>query len=156
MRQCFALVKRIFLKALEEEAIFNQMKLPPNKNKTERSPLVLVVDDNEDNLIYACGVLDLFEYQYIVAKSGKAALDLTKDKIPDLILMDIVMPKVDGISLTRLLKTNLLTSHIRVIAVTGLALSHQIEQILNAGFDDYLCKPYFIEDLADKLTVYLS
>ena len=156
MRQCFALVKRIILKALEEEAMFERIKLPLNKNKIERSPLVLVVDDNEDNLIYTCEVLDLFKYQYIVAKNGKAALDLTKDKIPDLVLMDIVMPKVDGISLTKLLKSNLLTSHIRVIAVTGLALSHQIEQIFNAGFDDYLCKPYFIEDLADKLNLYLS
>ena len=130
-------------------------KLPPNISKTERSPLILVVDDNEDNLIYACSVLDLFKYQYIVAKSAKTALDLTKDKIPDLVLMDIVMPKVDGISLTKLLKTNLLTSHIRVIAVTGLAFSHQIEQILNAGFDDYLCKPYFIEELVNKLNLYL-
>ena len=133
-----------------------ELELPSNIRKTERSPLILVVEDNEDNLIYACGVLDLFKYQYIVAKSAKAALDLTKDKIPDLVLMDIVMPKIDGVSLTRLLKNNLLTSHIRVIAVTGLALSYQIEQILDAGFDDYLCKPYFIEDLADKLNLYLN
>ena len=131
-------------------------QLELQQNKTRCSPLVLVVDDNEDNVLYACGSLDLFEYQYIVAHNSHSALDLARDKLPDLILMDIVMPKVDGISLTRILKSNLNTSRIPVIAVTGLALLHQKEYILNSGFDDYLCKPYLIEELESKLASFLS
>ena len=133
-----------------------QRLLQQNKGKTRSTPLVLVVDDNEDNMLYAYSSLELSDCQPIVAGDGQTALDLAIDKLPDLILMDIVMPKVDGISLTRMLKSNLCTSHIPVIAVTGLAFPHQKEQILNAGFDDYLCKPYLIEDLENKLTFFLN
>ena len=133
-----------------------QLELLQNKSKSESSPLVLVVDDNEDNILYACSSLELSDCQPIVAGDGQTALDLAINKLPDLILTDIVMPKVDGISLTRMLKSNLRTSHIPVIAVTGLAFPHQKEQILNAGFDDYLCKPYLIEDLENKLTLFFN
>ena len=137
--------------------MFNQrLKLPPYRSKSASSPLVLVVDDNEDNVLYACSSLELSNCRHVVASDGQAALDLARDNLPDLILMDIVMPKVDGISLTRILKSHLRTSHIPVIAVTGLAFNHQKEQILNAGFDDYLCKPYLIEDLENKLTLFLN
>jgi len=132
-----------------------QLELTQDKRQKRSNPLVLVVDDNEDNILYACGSLDLYSCRHIVAYSAQEALDLAKERIPDLILMDIVMPEVDGISITRMLKQSLITSDIPVIAVTGLALSQQKEQIMNAGFDDYLCKPYYIDDLAEKLSLYL-
>ena len=131
-------------------------ELPPNKRRQKCSPLVLVVDDNEDNIFYACASLDLYDCQHLAAHNAQTALDLAKDKIPDLILMDIVMPKVDGMSIAKVLKSNLVTSKIPIIAVTGLTLPHQKEQILNAGFDDYLCKPYYIEELADKIACFLG
>ena len=133
-----------------------QAKLAQNKSHTSYPPLVLVVDDHEDNIIYACASLELSNCQHIMATNAQAALDLARDKLPDLILMDIVMPQIDGISLLRKLKRNFNTRHIPVIAVTGLALPAQKKQILNAGFDDYLCKPYFIEDLLNKLTCFLN
>ncbi|MGD1919026.1 MAG: response regulator [Pleurocapsa sp.] len=136
--------------------MLNQQLLLKDKSRAKCSPLVLVVDDNEDNVMYACGSLDLYSCEHIVAQNGQAALDLAKDKLPDLILMDIVMPKVDGISLTRMLRSNLSTSRIPIIAVTGLAFTHQKEHILNSGFDDYLCKPYLIEDLENKLNFFLN
>lgn len=136
--------------------MLNQQLSLRTKSRDRCNPLVLVVDDNEDNIMYACGSLELYSCDHIVAHNGQAALDLARDKLPDLILMDIVMPKVDGISLNRMLKSNLSTSRIPVIAVTGLAFSHQKEQILNSGFDDYLCKPYLIEDLENKLNSFLN
>ena len=120
------------------------------------SPLVLVVDDNEDNIIYACGSLELSNCRHIAATNAQAALDLARDKKPDLILMDIVMPEVNGISLMSILKKNPLTSRIPIIATTGLAFPHHREQLLSAGFDDYLCKPYLIEDLSSKIALVLS
>jgi len=133
-----------------------QLESPPNEQHKECSPLILVVDDNEDNILYACFSLEIHNCQHIVAYNAQTALDLARNKLPDLILMDIVMPKVDGISITRVLKSNFVTSHIPVIAVTGLALPHQQQEIMNAGFDDYLCKPYYIDDLADKLNLFLN
>lgn len=120
------------------------------------SPLVLVIDDNDDNLTYACGSLELFNLRHIVASNSQIALDLALEQSPDLILLDIVMPKVDGISLAGDLKRNALTRHIPIIAVTGLAFSHQKEQILNAGCDDYLCKPYLIEELEEKIAYFFE
>ena len=132
-----------------------QLELQPNKRRKRCNPLILVVDDNEDNILYACCSLELHNYQHIAAHSAQTALDLARDKRPDLILMDIVMPKVDGMSITRILKSSYVTSNIPVIAVTGLSLPHQQQELMNAGFDDYLCKPYYIEDLTDKLSLFL-
>lgn len=124
-------------------------------NSVRTMPLVLVVDDNQDNLSFACGSLDLLDCQHLVANNGKQALDLAVDRLPDLILMDIVMPEIDGITATQVLKSNLITNHIPIIAVTGLAYAHHRELIMNAGCDGYLCKPYLIEDLESKLNSFL-
>ena len=117
-----------------------------------KSPLVLVVDDNEDNIIFTCGSLKLLKYQYLAASSGKTAFDIAVDKLPDLILLDIVMPGMSGIELTQRLKRNPLTNHIPIIAVTGLSYPHQKQQVMDAGCDDYLVKPYLIEKLENKLS----
>ena len=149
--------EEILVELLRGNIMLNrQLKLAPNKSKLELNPLVLVVDDNEDNILYACGSLELSNCRHVIANDGQAALDLVRDKLPDLILMDIVMPKVDGISLTRILKSHPHTRQIPIIAVTGLAFKHQKEEILQAGFDDYLCKPYLIEELEAKLALFLN
>ena len=119
-------------------------------------PLILVVDDNEDNILFACGAIELLNLQHIVAKSGRVAIDLSKDKLPDVILLDVVMPEMDGITVMQTLKRHPLTNHIPIIAVTGLALPAQQEMILQGGCDDYLCKPYMIEELEKKLAVFLD
>lgn len=127
-----------------------------SQKSTKNVPLILVVDDNEDNLLYACGSLDLLELQHIVAKNPQAAIDIAMDKQPDAILLDIVMPGMDGIEVMQTLKRHHLTNHIPIIAVTGLALPSQQEEIFKGGCDDYLCKPYLIEELEEKLTLYLD
>ena len=119
-------------------------------------PLVLVVDDNEDNVLFACGSLDLLNFQYVVARDGQTAIDIAKDKLPDLILLDVVMPGMDGITVMQTLKCNSRTNHIPIIAVTGLAFSAQKKMILKGGCDDYLCKPYLIEELEQKLGLFLD
>ena len=130
--------------------------LPLVNSETRCRPLVLVVDDNHDNLAFACSSLELFNLRHIVASSSQIALDLAMDRLPDIILLDIVMPKIDGITLAAFFKRNPLTDHIPIIAVTGLALPEQKKQILNSGCDDYLCKPYLIEDLKDKIASFLN
>lgn len=152
-------IEETFAPTPDRKAMLNQQfELTQSQDRKTKTcnPLVLVVDDNEDNILYACCSLELYECQHIVAYSAEEALDLARDRIPDLILMDIVMPKVDGMSVTRILKSSLVTSGIPIVAVTGLALPQQREQILNAGFDDYLCKPYYIDDLAEKLSLFID
>ena len=78
------------------------------------------------------------------------------DRTPDLILLDIVMPVLSGFEIVSQLKSNLFTRNIPVIAVTGLANSSEQAKIKSAGFDDYICKPFMIEEFENKLAKYLN
>ena len=121
-----------------------------------KKPLILVVEDDEDNLLYHTTILDLSNYQFLKASDGRVAIDIARDKLPDLILLDIVMPKVDGIEVAKTLRRNPLTNHIYMIAITGLVFDQQIKMIMDAGCDDYLLKPFYIQQLEEKLNIFLS
>ena len=120
-----------------------------------KEPLILVVEDNDDNLSYATAILELSNYQFLEASNGKIGLDIAMDRLPDLILLDIVMPEIDGIEVIETLRRNPLTNHIYIIAVTGLTLLRDVEKITDAGSDDYLRKPFLIEQLEEKLDLFL-
>lgn len=119
-------------------------------------PLVLVADDNKDNIDLLEFIVEDLNLKCIVAYDGQTAFDLAKDKLPDLILLDIVMPKINGIEVGRFIKRCLLTNHIPIVAVTGLTNPEYLSQIEDAGFDDYLVKPFIIEDLEDKVKYFLQ
>ena len=121
-----------------------------------KEPLILVVEDNEDNLLYHTTILELSNYQFLKAGDGGSAIDIAKDKLPDLILLDIVMPKINGMQVIEILRRNPLTNHIYIIAITGLAFKNQIEMIMKAGCDDCLIKPFMIEQLEEKLNFFLN
>ncbi len=127
------------------------------KHKYSKSiPLVLIVDDDLDNLLLISFILDSLSIKHLVAQNGKHAIDLAMDKVPDLILLDMVMPKINGIEITRLLKKAPQTAYIPVIAVTGLTFPEHRAEIMAAGCEDYLCKPFLIDDLEAKLTRFLN
>lgn len=119
-------------------------------------PVVLVVDDNLDNLLFIGYALDSLNIKHLVSENGMTALDLAMDKLPDLILLDMVMPEADGMSIAKKLKRHLLTNHIPIIAVTGLTLAKHQAAIAEAGCDDYICKPLFIDQLEVKIAKHLS
>ncbi len=125
--------------------------------KTSRVvPLVLVVDDDKDNLVFMASVLEILGIKYLVAERGQDALDLAMDKKPDLILLDIVMPEIDGIETARLLKKNHLTNRIPIVAVTGLTFPQHRAAIKAAGCNGYVSKPLFIDELETKIARYLN
>lgn len=117
--------------------------------------VVLIVDDDPDNLLFVGGVLDMLNIKHLICQSSEAALDLALDKVPDLILLDMVMPEIDGISIAKKLKRHPLTNHISIIAVTGLTLPKHQVAIAEAGCDDYICKPLFIDELEARLAKHL-
>jgi len=121
-----------------------------------KEPLVLVIEDNEDNLFYATAILELSHYRFLKAKNGRIGIDIAMDKLPDLILLDIVMPEVDGIEVIETLRRNPLTNHIHMIALTGLTYPQDVETIMDAGCDEYLHKPFMIEELEEKLNLFLQ
>ncbi|MGI8501968.1 MAG: response regulator [Hassallia sp.] len=110
-------------------------------------PLILAVEDNDDNLLLIRYTLESLGCKLICQTDSYSTLLVAKEYQPDLILMDILLPGLSGIDVVRYVKKEPLTWHIPVIAVTALASPEERERILMAGFDDYISKPYMIEDL---------
>lgn len=99
------------------------------------------MEDNEDNRIIYSTVLRHLGYQVIEAQDGVNALALVRDSHPDLILMDISIPQLDGWEATRILRQDPATSSIPIIALTAHALPGDRDKAANIGFSAYLAKP---------------
>lgn len=123
------------------------------KHKLE-TPLILVVEDNDDNLQLMSYTLEALGCRLICQHDSSTTVVLAKEYQPDLILLDILLPTLSGIDVVRQLKQEPLTAQIPAIAVTALAHYEDKQRILMAGFDDYISKPYMIEDLEDMVCRY--
>jgi len=108
---------------------------------------ILVVDDNPRNLKLAFDVLEDAGYEVIEAVDAEEAQSMIDRNLPDLILMDIALPGMDGLTLTRKIKANEGTKHIRIIALTAFAMKGDDRKALAAGCDGYITKPIDIHQL---------
>jgi CheY-like chemotaxis protein len=108
---------------------------------------ILVVDDNPRNLKLAFDVLEDAGYEVVEAVNAEEAQSMIDRNLPDLILMDIALPGMDGLTLTRKLKANERTKHIRIIALTAFAMKGDDQKALSAGCDAYITKPIDIHQL---------
>jgi two-component system cell cycle response regulator DivK len=102
---------------------------------------LLLVEDNEDNRIIYSTVLRHLGYRVIEAQDGVEAVELARTTQPDLILMDISIPRMDGWEATRILRGDSRTSAIPIIALTAHALADDRERAAEVGFSSYLAKP---------------
>ena len=116
--------------------------------------LVLIVDDNEKNLRLARDVLQFAGFRTLEAASAGEGLSLAAEKLPDVILMDIRLPDMDGTEAVRRLKDDARTTRIPVVALTSLAMKGDREWFLAAGFDGYLEKPISIRSLPEQVRGY--
>ncbi len=114
-------------------------------------PTILLVEDNEMNRDMLSRRLQRKGYTVVIAHDGEQALVLARAQDPDLILMDISLPKMDGWEVTRLLKSNPETSEIPVIALTAHALSTDRQKAFEIGCDDYDTKPVEFGRLSEKI-----
>jgi len=121
--------------------------LNSGQSGVDRRPLVLAVDDNYDNLELMTQILDLFGCECVGAIDGHTALSAAVDRPPDLIVLDICLPDIDGIELVKRIKQNPELTHIPIVAITALAKAEDRERILKAGCVEYLSKPFNIQDL---------
>ena len=108
---------------------------------------VLVVEDNEKNMKLFRDVLSATGYRTLEATTGGEAVELATKHTPDLVLMDIQMPDIDGVEALRMLRADPRTASLRVLAVTAQAMRGDREQFLAAGFDGYLSKPVNVHEL---------
>jgi two-component system, cell cycle response regulator DivK len=120
------------------------------------SPAVLIVDDYPDTIEMYAAYLELVGFRPIKANNGYEALRVASVETPDVILMDLSLPGLDGVEVTRRLKGDPRTAHIPVIALTAHAAPHQPEQLLAIGFHALIMKPCLPDALADEVTRVLS
>lgn len=112
-----------------------------DENKDIMNSTVLVVDDNEQNLELLIAYLEDLQCDTIAAGTGVEALEIVKEKMPDLVLLDVMMPKMSGFEVCRRLKGDSQTAHIPIIMVTALSELADIERAIDSGTDDFLSKP---------------
>ncbi|MEM7714705.1 MAG: response regulator [Cyanobacteria bacterium P01_A01_bin.68] len=122
----------------------------------QQQPLVLAVEDNEDNLLLISYVVESLGYRLLGETSGVSTLQIVKQYQPNLILMDIMLPDVNGIDIFYQLQQDPLTSSIPVVAMTALAMAQEQKQIQKAGFHGYIIKPYMLEDLEHMILSHLE
>ncbi len=117
---------------------------------------ILVVEDNPTNLMLARAVLEGQGYGVRSAGSGPELTEELKHTLPDLILMDIQLPGVDGLTLTRQLKSDGHTAHIPVIALTAYAMPGDAEKAIAAGCNGYITKPFRPQNLVEEVAKMLA
>lgn len=120
------------------------MKVPTQK--------ILVVDDDQDAREYLVMCFEQMNYQVIQANNGQEALNLAKTEQPDVIVLDVVMPDLDGYQVCYQLKENKETSHIPIILITVLRKLEDEIRGFEAGAHDYISKPYNRAELAARIT----
>lgn len=118
--------------------------------------LILVVDDIQTNIDLLDNILTSYGFSLITAKNGQEAVELSQEKKPSLILMDLKMPVLDGFDASRIIKENSKTSHIPIIAISASVLGSKDISIQNNFFDEFLPKPVNVLDLENALAKYLK
>lgn len=108
---------------------------------TERAASILLVEDNEDNRIVYSTILEHAGHRVIEATDGEAGVALARSERPDLILMDVSIPLLDGWEATRILKADPETRHIPIVALTAHALEEDRAKAREVGCDGYIAKP---------------
>jgi two-component system cell cycle response regulator DivK len=117
---------------------------------------ILMVEDNEMNRDALSRRLERKGYEVILAFNGKQGIELAQSAKPDLILMDLSLPEVDGWEATRYLKTAVATKHIPLIVLSSHAMAGDREKALEAGGDDFDTKPVDFQRLLAKITTLLQ
>lgn len=119
-------------------------------------PTVLIIEDNEQNIYLATFLLKNSGYHVVQARSGEEGLALSIKTLPDLILLDIQLPEMDGYEVVRRLKRQGTTAHIPVVAVTSYAMAGDRETILAVGCHGYVEKPIDPDSFVATVTAFIK
>ena len=138
-------------KVVEEQTVIQSIRVETQMIKSQVSftapAHILVVDDHEDSRDVARMVLEHAGYEVSVAETGTEAFQLAVTAQPDLVLMDIVLPEIDGLEVSRRLRNHAVTRDMRIVAVTAVARGGIRDEALLAGCNAFLPKPYHVATL---------
>ena len=112
---------------------------------------VLIAEDNPDSLEIITFQMEMMGYSVIAAKHGQEAVEKAVEENPQLIVMDIMMPKMDGREATRIIRSNPKTQNIPILASTVLFRESDLKSCIDAGCNDYITKPFTLKQLQGKI-----
>lgn len=114
-------------------------------------PIILVVEDRHDNLVLISHILIYLNYNFVTVSKGIDALELATRYEIDLVLLDLVLPDISGFEVIERLRKHILTKNMPIVAISALATEKDRDRAIKAGCNDYLTKPYLIDDLKHKI-----
>jgi two-component system, cell cycle response regulator DivK len=117
---------------------------------------ILVVEDNDRNLKLVRDVLVFAGFEVLEAQTGEQGVAIAETNLPDLVLMDLQLPGIDGAEALQRLRDNPATAELPVVAVTAFAMKEDGERTRQAGFDGYITKPLSVRSLPDQVRNYLT
>ena len=117
---------------------------------------VLVVEDNPMNMILIKEILAVNGFEVIEAYNGHDAIKRVSEEMPDLILMDLNLPEMDGVTATKILKSNTPSKDIPIVAITASAMKGDEEKILAEGFDGYIAKPIEMKKFIKAVALFIK
>jgi CheY-like chemotaxis protein len=116
---------------------------------------VLIAEDNPDSLEIITFQMEMMGYSVIAAKHGQEAVEKAVEEEPQLIVMDIMMPKMDGREATRIIRSNPKTQNIPILASTVLFRESDLKSCIDAGCNDYITKPFTLKQLQGKIQSFI-
>ncbi|MBE3554659.1 response regulator [Thermicanus aegyptius] len=116
---------------------------------------ILLVEDNETNLLFFSDLLRTKGYEVVTAKSGYEAFEWLEQFRPDLILLDMHLPEMDGLSIVRAIRSSDEMAGVKVVALSALSMESDIEAAYQAGCDGYITKPVGMKEFLQKMESYL-
>jgi DNA-binding response OmpR family regulator len=128
----------------------------PDEQANLNTPVVLVADDDEDILELVTFRLERSGYTVVQARDGEEAWNLAQAQPPDLAVLDVMMPKLDGFELTRRIRAKPETERVPIILLTARAQDADVQQGFDAGADDYLRKPFSPQELRARVQAILG
>ncbi|WP_445260507.1 PAS domain-containing hybrid sensor histidine kinase/response regulator [Pseudanabaena sp. UWO311] len=144
------------LEVQTEYDLTDQSRTSQSQPESLSSPLILIAEDNEANIGTFSSYLTAKGYRLVFATDGQQAIDRTKEHHPDLILMDIQMPVIDGLTAIKQIRLDPNLADIPIIALTALAMAGDREKCLDAGANEYLTKPVKLKQLATSIQQVLN
>ena len=121
-----------------------------------KSQTVLIIEDNELNMKLVRSMLQLAHYEIVEAQNAERGIELAREHLPNLILMDIQLPGIDGLDATRIIKKDPKLAHIPIVALTSYAMQGDEEKAISAGCTGYIAKPIDTRNFLDILSQYLA
>lgn len=118
---------------------------PGEHSAAENRIKILVVEDNDLNMKLFCDLLEAHKFAALQTRDGLAAIDIARQEQPKLILMDIQLPQVSGLDITRRIKADPLTSQIPIVAITAFAMKGDEDKVRDAGCEGYISKPISVK-----------